>query len=68
MIAFFRRTFTKLMEYVVSTVKKLTLLATLFSFPVLFVLFFIYLSQGKVLEALACLAGIYAFVHLNRVL
>lgn len=68
MIAFFRKVFIKLMELVVSTVKKLTILVTLLSFPVLFVLFFIFLFQGKVIEALACLAGIYTFVHLNKVL
>ena len=66
MITFFRRMFPKVMEGVVFVIKKLTVLATFFSFPVLFVLFFLFLIRGEVFEAVTCLGAIYAFIHLNK--
>lgn len=68
MIAFIKQGFNKLMTLVVSAVKKLLTLATLFSFAALFVLFFVYLLTGRPFEALVCLAGVYTFIHLNKVL
>lgn len=68
MVAFLQRVFTRTLTFVVSTVKKLTTLATLFSFPILFVLFFYFLCTGEVLKSFACLAGIYTFIHLNKIL
>ena len=68
MIAFVKRVVDKVMTTVVSTVKKLLTLATLFSFAVLFVLFFVFMYQGNVFMCFACLAGICTFIHLNKVL
>lgn len=68
MIAFVKRVVDKVMTTVVSTVKKLLTLATLFSFAVLFVLFFVFMHQGNAFMCLVCLAGIYTFIHLNKVL
>ena len=68
MITFIKKTFDKFMTALVSTIKKLLTLFTLFSFAVLFVLFFIYLHNGEPFNALVCLAGIYTFIHLNKVL
>lgn len=52
----------------VSVVRTLLTIATMFSFAVLFVLFFIFMYQGEALMCLVCLAGIYAFIHLNKAL
>lgn len=68
MIAFMKRVFDKFMTAVVSTIKKILTLLTLFSFAVLFVLFFVYMYHGEPFNALVCLAGIYTFIHLNKVL
>lgn len=68
MIAFIKRVVDKFMTTVVSTVKKLLTLATLFSFAVLFVLFFFFMYKGDTFLCFACLAGIYTFIHLNKVL
>lgn len=68
MIAFIKRTAEKLLTFVVSTIKKLLTLFTLFSFAVLFALFFLYMYRGEEPMCLVCLAGIYTFVHLNKVL
>ena len=68
MIAFIKRVVEKVMTAIVGVVKKLLTLATLFSFAVLFALFFMYMYRGDVLMCFACLAGIYTFIHLNKVL
>ena len=68
MIAFIKRVVEKLITALVSTVKHLLTLATLFSFAVLFVLFFMYMYKGDPFMCLVCLAGIYTFIHLNKVL
>ena len=68
MIAFIKRVVDKVMTTVVSTVKKLLTLSTLFSFAVLFVLFFVYMYQGNAFMCFVCLAGICTFIHLNKVL
>lgn len=68
MITFIRRVVEKVMTTLVGVVKKLLTLATLFSFAVLFVLFFVFMYKGDPFMCLVCLAGIYTFVHLNRVL
>lgn len=68
MLSFIRRIFTRFMTFVVELIKKLLTLFTLFSFAVLFVLFFYYLFTGRPFYSLVCLAGEYAFIHLNKVL
>lgn len=68
MIAFIKRVFNKFMTTVVSFVRKVLTLLTLFSFAVLFVFFFVYMYHGEPFNALVCLAGIYTFIHLNKVL
>ena len=68
MIAVLKRVVDKVMTTVVSAIKKLLTLFTLFSFAVLFVLFFVFMYRGDVLMCFACLAGIYTFIHLNKVL
>lgn len=68
MIPFVKRVITKVMTFVVEYTKKLLILATLFSFVVLFVLFFVYLHRGSPFMCITCLAGIVTFIHLNKVL
>ena len=68
MLAFIKRAIDKGMTALVSAVKKLLTLSTLFSFAVLFVLFFVFMYQGNAFMCLVCLAGIYTFIHLNKVL
>lgn len=68
MIAFVKRQIGKFITTVVSVVKKLLTLATFFSFAVLFVLFFLFMYKGDPVMCLVCLAGIYTFIHLNKVL
>lgn len=68
MWSFLKRAFDKFMTWLVSAVKKVLTLFTLFSFAVLFVLFFVFLYRGESFNALVCLAGIYTFIHLNKVL
>lgn len=68
MIRLIKRFFEKRVTGLVSLVRKLLTLLTMFSFAVLFVLFFVYMYTGKPIMCLVCLAGIYTFVHLNKVL
>ena len=68
MIYCIKKWFTKVMTTLVSCIKRLLTLATLFSFAVLFVLFFVFMYQGLPFMCLVCLAGIYTFIHLNKVL
>lgn len=68
MLSFIKQGFNKCLTFIVELVKKLLTLFTLFSFAVLFVLFFYYLFTGRPLYALVCLAGEYTFIHLNKVL
>ena len=68
MIAFIKRVVEKIMTAFVGVVRKLLTLATYFSFAVLFVLFFMFMHQGDPVMCLVCLAGIYTFIHLNKVL
>ena len=68
MIAFIKRAVERVMTALVGVTKKLLTLATLFSFAVLFALFFAFMYRGDVLMCFACLAGIYTFIHLNKVL
>lgn len=68
MIYHIKKWFTNFLTAVVSFVKRLLTLATLFSFAVLFVLFFVFMYQGLPFMCLVCLAGIYTFIHLNKVL
>lgn len=68
MIAFIKRKVDKAMTTAVSAVKKLLTLSTLFSLAVLFVLFFVFMYKGDPFMCLVCLAGIYTFIHLNKVL
>lgn len=68
MIVFIKRVVEKVMTKLVDVTKKLLTLATLFSFAVLFVLFFVFMYQGDAIMCLVCLAGIYTFIHLNKVL
>ena len=68
MIAFIKRVVEKFMTSLVGVIKKLLTLSTLFSFAVLFVLFFVFMYKGEAFMCLVCLAGIYTFIHLNKVL
>ena len=68
MIYCIKKWFTKVMTTLVSCIKRLLTLTTLFSFAVLFVLFFVFMYQGLPFMCLVCLAGIYTFIHLNKVL
>lgn len=68
MILFIKKWYTKVMTTLVSYVKRLLTLATLFSFAVLFVLFFVFMYRGLSFMCLVCLAGIYTFIHLNKVM
>lgn len=68
MIYHIKKWFTKGMTTIVSCIKRSLTLATLFSFAVLFVLFFVFMYQGLPFMCLVCLAGIYTFIHLNKVL
>lgn len=68
MIAFIKRAVDKFLTMLVNAVKKLLTLSTFFSFAVLFALFFVYMYRGEYVMCLVCLAGIYTFIHLNKVL
>lgn len=68
MIAFIKRAVEKIMVSLVGVTKKLLTLLTLFSFAVLFALFFLFMYRGEAIMCLVCLAGIYTFIHLNKVL
>ena len=68
MIMLIKRVLETAMTALVLAVKRLLTLATLFSFAVLFGLFFVYLYNNEPLMCLVCLAGIYIFIHLNKVL
>lgn len=68
MITRLKRMVDKFMTTLVSTIKKTLTLFTLFSFAVLFVLFFVFMCKGEAFMCLVCLAGIYTFIHLNKVL
>lgn len=68
MISSFKQIASKVLTAVVSFVKKFLTLLTLFSFAVLFSLFFTFMYKGEPLMCLVCLAGIYTFIHLNEVL
>lgn len=66
MITFLHRILGKLLHFVVDTVKKLTLISTLFAVAVCLVLFFVYLYADRPLYALVSLAGTVCFVHINK--
>ena len=68
MIAFIKRVVDKFITALVSIVKWSLTLVTMFSFAVLFVLFFMYMYKDNPFMCLVCLAGIYTFIHLNKVL
>ena len=68
MIAFIKRVVDNFLTALVSIVKWSLTLVTMFSFAVLFVLFFMYMYKGNPFMCLVCLAGIYTFIHLNKVL
>lgn len=68
MIPRMKRLFERGMTALTSAIKNVLTLLTLFSFAVLFVLFFVFMYIGKPFECLVCLAGIYTFIHLNKVL
>ena len=68
MISKLKTLFEKGMTKLISIIKDVLTLFTLFSFAVLFVLFFMFMYKGQSFECLVCLAGIYTFIHLNKVL
>lgn len=68
MISFIKNLIERVLTALVSFVKGALTFSTLISLAVLFVLFFIFLYQGDILLCLVCLAGIYTFIHLNKVL
>ena len=68
MITFIKRVVEKVMTFLVGVTRKLLTLTTLFSFAVLFALFFVFMYKGEALMCFVCLAGIYTFIHLNKVL
>ena len=68
MISFIKRITEKVVTAVVSFVRKILTLLTYFSFGFLFVKFFMYMFSGEPFMCLVCLAGIYTFIHLNKVL
>ena len=68
MMSRIKRLAESLLRGLVSLVKNLLTIFTLFSFAVLFVLFFMFMYEGDPIMCLMCLAGIYTFIHLNKVL
>lgn len=68
MIAFIRKWSAKFLTSLIAFVRRSLTVATMFSFMVLFVLFFVYLIQGDFARAIMCLVAICVFIHLNKVL
>lgn len=68
MIAKIKDLFNKGLTKLVSFVKTTLTVLTLFACATLFVLFFVFMYKGLLLNSLVCLAGIYTFIHLNEVI
>ncbi len=66
MISLIKRGAEKFITSLIDVVRNLLTLLTFFSFPVLFVLFFIYLFKGEVYSSALCVLGICAFAYLNK--
>lgn len=63
-----KKKFSQAFESLIVNLGKFLTLLTFLSFFVLFFLFFMYLYAGNPIMCLVCIAGIYAFIHLNKVL
>lgn len=66
MIAFVKHIGEKLLKFVVDSLVKLTLLATLISVAVCLVLFFMCFFTGHPVYALLSLAGMLCFLYANK--
>lgn len=66
MIPFIKHIGEKLLKFIVDTVVKLTILATLVSVAVCLVLFFLCLFTGHPLYALLSLIGMLCFLYTNK--
>ena len=66
MIEYFQRIGQKLLAFIVGTIHRLTILATLISIAVCLVFFFINLFTGEPTYALLCLAGMMCCVYVNK--
>ena len=66
MIAFLKRIGEKFLKFVVDSLVKLTLLATLISVAVCLVLFFLCFIHGQPIYAVLSLAGMMCFLYANK--
>ena len=61
-----RKCIAKFFFSVIDCVRKVLTMFTLFSFAVLFALFFYYLFKGQPFYSLTCVAGMTVFIYLNK--
>lgn len=66
MISFIQHLGAKLLKFIVDTICKLTLLATLVSVAVCLVLFFMCFFTGHPVYAVISLAGMLCFLYANK--
>lgn len=66
MVKFIQYMGSKLLKFVVDTIQKVTLLATLVSIAVCLVLFFMCFLTGHPVYAILSLAGMLCFVYTNK--
>ena len=66
MISFIQRLGAKFLKFIVDSVCKLTLLATLVSASVCIALFFLSFFSGEPVYAVISLAGLLSFVYVNK--
>ena len=66
MIDFLQHIGEKFLKFVVSTVTRMTLLATLFSVAACLVLFFLCFFTGNMTYSILSLAGMLSFIYANK--